>query len=87
MNARPLLAFLLMVACAESPPTPSAPYGTVAWAQQNYNEAVNQCQQGHSRMMSTMASMGQNPNAPDPSFDACMQQAKTNLDLNMRQAH
>jgi hypothetical protein len=81
------LPLLLLVACATTPPEPSAPYGTVAWAQQNYNAAVNDCQQRHDRMMSTMASMGQNPNAPDPSFNACMEQAKTNLDLSLRQAH
>jgi hypothetical protein len=69
------LPLLILVACAT--PMPSAPYGSVTWAQQSYNQAVDQCQRAHSRNMS--AERGQLVSSDDVSLNACLDGAKANL--------
>ncbi len=81
----PLLLFLL-AACAAEPPAPTAPEGTVARAQQSYNQALQKCQQAHRRDTGADAGMGAAPTTDDAQFSACLAQPKTDLAVKMRQA-
>jgi hypothetical protein len=67
------LPLFLLAAC--STPAPSAPYGTAASAQQSYDEAIDKCQQAHSRHMS--ANSGQSVSSDEVSLNACLEQAKS----------
>jgi hypothetical protein len=79
------LALLLGLACATQPPAPDAKPGTVAFAQQSYNQRLQQCQQAHLDDAAPDAGIGAMQTSSDAAFSACMAQANRNLDLEMAQ--
>jgi hypothetical protein len=64
----------------------SAPSGTVARAQQDYNQALQKCQEEYRRDGSIDAGLGATTTPDDAKFSQCVNPAKTTLDAQMRQA-
>ena len=65
------------------PPEPLAPEGTVKRAQQNYNLAVERCRD--IQTFNQILAMGPERYPLDPTaVTVCMEQAKTNLELDLR---
>jgi hypothetical protein len=83
--ARPPVKWDQPIPSEEQPPEPPpetwAPEGTVKRAQQNYNQAVGKCQQ--IQAMNQLAQQGGFPFDPT-AVTLCMEQARTNLDLDLR---
>ena len=75
---------LLTAGCAAAP----APHATKAEAppaaQPNYEAAVQACQERHKQAQDALLSTNQPLVEPDPSFTACMEQAKAGLDRETR---
>lgn len=82
---RYLLPFgvLALCACATAP---RAPLGTVTRAQQDYNQALEKCQDEYRWDVNTDAGMGAAVTPDDTKFTQCLAPAKANLDREMRQA-
>ena len=92
------LPVLFLAACASEPPPPKPTYqpppaprtytyqsppGTVARAQEVYDVQVNNC-----RQLATLAGMTGDTSLQQvgqADLAVCLEQAKTNLDLNLRQ--
>ena len=86
MKGRLLLLCVLAAACATDPSIPTAPEGTVARAQQNYNQALLKCQDAHPSDANTDAGLSTTPTEEDTTFSKCLAQTKADLDQQMRQA-
>lgn len=78
-------AVLLLSGCATQPPAPDAQPGTVAFAQQSYNQKLQQCQQAHLNDAAPDAGIGAMQTSSDAAFSGCMAQANKELDLQMSQ--
>jgi outer membrane biogenesis lipoprotein LolB len=79
-------ALLLLSACATQPPAPDAQPGTVAFAQQSYNQKLQQCQEAHLNDAAPDAGIGATQTSSDSAFSGCMAQANKELDLQMGQS-
>jgi hypothetical protein len=84
--ARLVPGALLLSACATQPPAPDAQPGTVAFAQQSYNQKLQQCQEAHLNDAAPDAGIGATQTSSDSAFSGCMAQANKELDLQMGQS-
>jgi hypothetical protein len=86
MRVRLLSCFLLTAGCAAQPPGPTAPSGTVAWAQQTYSQSLQRCQLEHRRDELNDAGMDVTPTQDDVAFSQCLTQPTADLAAQMQKA-
>jgi type IV pilus biogenesis protein CpaD/CtpE len=77
------LAIFGLCACAS---TATAPSGTVARAQQDYNLALEKCQDDYRWDVSPDAGLSAASTEDDAKFSQCVAPAKATLDADMRHA-